>query len=61
MFTQPIRFRLHWLHEFGFDVQTTPLPFLHPVKILGNVSSIAAFAGIYLIIRDRLKNSVKQF
>ena len=50
-------FVLHWLHEFGFDVQTTPLPFFHPVKILGNVSSIAAFTGIYLIIRDRVKNS----
>ena len=54
-------FVLHWLHEFGFDVQTTPLPFFHPVKILGNVSSIAAFAGIYLIIRDRLKNSDETF
>ena len=50
-------FVLHWLHEFGFDVQTTPLPFFHPVKILGNVSSVAAFAGIYLILRDRIKNS----
>ena len=27
---------LHYLKEFGFDVQSTPLPFLHPVKILGN-------------------------
>ena len=28
---------LHYLKEFGFDVQDTPLPFFHPVKILGNV------------------------
>ena len=48
---------LHYLKEFGFDVQSTPLPFLHPVKILGNVSAIAAFLGIYFIVRDRIKNS----
>ncbi|GIT62748.1 MAG: hypothetical protein Ct9H300mP21_02940 [Pseudomonadota bacterium] len=29
------RFVLYWLNEFGFDVQVTPLPFFHPVKILG--------------------------
>jgi len=49
---------LHYLKEFGFDVQSTPLPFLHPVKILGNVSALAAFLGIYFILRDRIKNSV---
>ena len=38
---------LHYLKEFGFDVQDTPLPFFHPVKILGNVSALAAFIGIY--------------
>jgi len=50
-------FVLYWLNEFGFDIQVTPLPFFHPVKILGNVSAFAAFAGIYLIVRDRVKNS----
>ena len=49
---------LHYLKEFGFDVQSTPLPFFHPVKILGNVSALAAFLGIYFILRDRIKNSV---
>ena len=48
---------IHYLKEFGFDVQTTPLPFFHPVKILGNVSAVAAFTGIYFIVRDRVKNS----
>jgi len=48
---------LHYLKEFGFDVQDTPLPFFHPVKILGNVSALAAFVGIYFIVRDRVKNS----
>ena len=48
---------LHYLKEFGFDVQDTPLPFFHPVKILGNVSAVAAFLGIYFIVRDRVKNS----
>ncbi len=48
---------LHYLKEFGFDVQDTPLPFFHPVKILGNVSAFAAFTGIYFIVRDRVKNS----
>ena len=48
---------LHYLKELGFDVQDTPLPFFHPVKILGNVSALAAFIGIYFIVRDRVKNS----
>ena len=48
---------LHYLKEFGFDVQDTPLPFFHPVKILGNVSAVSAFIGIYFIVRDRVKNS----
>ena len=50
---------LHYLKEFGFDVQETPLPFFHPVKILGNVSAVAAFSGIYFIVRDRVKNSAE--
>jgi len=49
---------LHYLKEFGFDVQET-LPFFHPVKILGNVSAVAAFSGIYFIVRDRVKNSAE--
>ncbi|MBC8259475.1 MAG: quinone-interacting membrane-bound oxidoreductase complex subunit QmoC [SAR324 cluster bacterium] len=48
---------LHYLKEFGFDVQETPLPFFHPVKILANVSALAAFSGIYFIVRERVKNS----
>ncbi|MAF54483.1 MAG: heterodisulfide reductase subunit E [Deltaproteobacteria bacterium] len=50
---------LHYMKEFGFDVQGTPLPFFHPVKILGNVSAVAAFIGIYFIVRDRVKNSAE--
>ncbi|MDH5559680.1 MAG: quinone-interacting membrane-bound oxidoreductase complex subunit QmoC [Deltaproteobacteria bacterium] len=47
---------IHYLHEFGFDIQDTPFPFFHPVKILGNVSALAAFIGIFLITARRLFN-----
>ena len=36
---------------FGYD---TPLPFFHPVKIIGNVSALAAAVGIVLILGRRL-------
>ncbi len=55
--TTNLVFLIHYLHEFGFDIQDTPFPFFHPVKILGNVSALAAFGGITLIVLDRLKNS----
>ncbi len=34
----------------------TPLSLIHPVKILGNVSGIALFIGITLVVLNRLKN-----
>ncbi|MBI5183172.1 MAG: quinone-interacting membrane-bound oxidoreductase complex subunit QmoC [Nitrospinae bacterium] len=34
----------------------TPLPFIHPAKILGNVSGIAVLVGITLVLLNRLKN-----
>ena len=55
--TTNLVFLIHTLQEFGFDVQDTPLPFFHPVKILGNISAVAAFFGISAIVLDRMKNS----
>ncbi|MCP4294415.1 MAG: hypothetical protein GY786_02280 [Proteobacteria bacterium] len=44
---------IHYLHEFGFQVQETPLPFFHPVKLLGNVSALLAFSGISMMVISR--------
>ncbi len=40
---------------FGYD---TPLPFFHPVKILGNISALAAIIGIFLITGRRLTSDM---
>ncbi len=40
---------------FGYD---TPLPFFHPVKILGNVSALAAIIGIGWITGRRMLSDV---
>lgn len=48
---------IHYLHEFGVDIQDTPFPFFHPVKLLGNISALAAFAGVFLIVRDRMRET----
>jgi quinone-modifying oxidoreductase subunit QmoC len=42
------------LYLFGIE---TPLPLTNPVKILGNVSAVAAFIGCSLIILKRLTDS----
>jgi len=55
--TTNLVFVIHTLHELGFDINDTPLPFFHPVKIIGNISALAAFIGISAIVLDRLKNS----
>ena len=55
--TTNLVFVIHTLHELGYDIKDTPLPFFHPVKIFGNISALASFAGISMIIFDRLKNS----
>ncbi|MCP4757167.1 MAG: 4Fe-4S dicluster domain-containing protein [Proteobacteria bacterium] len=39
---------------YAAPLQATPLPFLHPVKILGNISALAAVIGICLIAGRRL-------
>jgi quinone-modifying oxidoreductase, subunit QmoC len=39
---------------FGYD---TPLPFFHPVKILGNISAVGAITGIALIVGRRMTSS----
>lgn len=36
----------------------TPIPFFHPVKILGNVSGLAAIIGIIMIYTRRLNSTV---
>jgi len=40
---------------FGYD---TPLPFFHPVKILGNISALAAIIGIFLIVGRRVTSDI---
>jgi len=40
---------------FGYD---TPLPFFHPVKILGNISALSAVIGIFLITGRRMVSNV---
>tara|TARA_Y100000031_G_scaffold70731_1_gene78366 strand:+ start:88 stop:984 length:897 start_codon:yes stop_codon:yes gene_type:complete len=55
--TTNLVFVIHTLHELGFDINDTPLPFFHPVKIIGNISALASFIGISAIVFDRLKNS----
>ena len=47
---------IHYLHEFGVDIQDTPFLF-HPVKLLGNIGTLAAFAGVFLIVRDRMRET----
>ena len=42
------------LYVFGIE---TPLPLTNPVKILGNVSALAAFVGCSLIILKKLTDS----
>ncbi len=48
---------IHYLHEFGVDIQDTPFPFFHPVKLLGNISALTAFVGVFLIVRDRMRET----
>jgi quinone-modifying oxidoreductase subunit QmoC len=48
---------IHYLHEFGFQLQETPLPFFHPVKLLGNISALLAFAGIVMLTVNRITES----
>ena len=55
--TTNLVFVIHTLHELGYNIKDTPLPFFHPVKILGNASALSAFIGISMIVLDRLKNS----
>lgn len=38
---------------FGYD---TPLPFFHPVKIIGNLSALAGIVGIAWIVLRRISN-----
>jgi len=40
---------------FGYD---TPLPFFHPVKLLGNISALAAVTGIFLIAGRRMTSDI---
>ena len=47
--TTNLVFVIHTLHELGFDINDTPLPFFHPVKIIGNISALASFIGISAI------------
>ena len=47
---------IHYGHEFGLWDLDTPLPFFHPVKILGNVSAASACIGIVWIFGRRLTN-----
>jgi len=39
---------------YGMLVTATPLPFLHPIKIIGNISATAALIGIVMIAWRRL-------
>lgn len=48
---------IHYGHVFGLWEMDTPLDFWNPVKILGNVSAVAAFAGISLIFLRRLTSA----
>ncbi|MBT3225350.1 MAG: quinone-interacting membrane-bound oxidoreductase complex subunit QmoC [Deltaproteobacteria bacterium] len=47
---------IYYINLFaGSNVVTpTPLPFFHPIKIIGNVSALAASIGILLIVYRRL-------
>ncbi len=47
---------IHYGHVFGLWDLDTPLPFFHPVKILGNVSAASACIGILWIFGRRLTN-----
>lgn len=49
---------IHYLNVFGYDIDDTPLPFFHPVKILGNISAALALVGIVLIAWRRLFSPV---
>ena len=41
---------------FGLWELDTPLPFFHPVKILGNVSAVAAFIGVAGLVSRRMSD-----
>jgi len=49
-----IHYGNHFFGWFGYD---TPLPFFHPVKILGNISALAGICGILLIAGRRLTSA----
>jgi quinone-modifying oxidoreductase subunit QmoC len=49
---------IHYGHVFGLWEMDTPLNFWNPVKILGNVSGLAAIVGIIMIYTRRLNSTV---
>ncbi|MBU3914087.1 quinone-interacting membrane-bound oxidoreductase complex subunit QmoC, partial [bacterium] len=42
---------------YGALLTATPLPFLHPIKVIGNLSALAAITGVSLIAWRRLTSS----
>lgn len=47
---------MYYMNQFGMDTQLSPYDFLHPVKVLGNVSGTLAFLGGTAMLARRLSS-----